>query len=358
MQTANRECKSALALRFPSNPIVQPGDVRPSRPGLTVQCALNPGAFRFRNRTGLLLRVCERPKQEPGFLSTPVLDPDSPGGIRILRIGEDDPEMRAIDSRVFMYRGTTLLTTLSHLRLAWSDDGVHFTVEESPAIEGQGPQEEFGVEDCRVVEIEGLFYLTYSAVASTGYGVGLASTDDWKTFQRHGLIFPTPNKDCAILPGKVGGYYYALNRPSSPGFGGHFMWMARSPDLRHWGEHRCIALPRAGMWDSARIGAGAAPILTEAGWLEIYHGATEKDCYGLGLMLLDRDDPYRVIARSAEPILEAETAYEREGFFGNVVFTNGQVVEGDDLTVYYGAADSVVCGARFSVQELLDALNV
>ena len=358
MKTIIQNGKSPLARRLPSNPIVQAGAVLPSRPGLTVQCVLNPGAFQFQNRTGLLLRVCERPEQEPGFLSTPVLDPESPGGIRILRIRENDPEMRPIDSRVFMYRGTTHLTTLSHLRLAWSDDGEHFTVEPKPTIEGSGLQEQFGVEDCRVVHIGDRFYLTYSAVASVGYGVGLVSTSDWKTFQRHGLILPTPNKDCAILPQKIGGCYYALHRPSSPGFGGHFMWLARSPDLLHWGDHRCIALPRPGMWVSGRIGAGASPILTEAGWLSIYHGATEKDRYCLGLMLLDRDDPFRVIARSVEPILEPEAPYEREGFFGNVVFTNGHVVEGDQVTVYYGAADSVVCGARFSLQKLLNALNV
>jgi beta-1,2-mannobiose phosphorylase / 1,2-beta-oligomannan phosphorylase len=357
MKNINQRGRS-FARRFASNPIVRPGDVRPSRPGLKVQCVLNPGAFRFRDRTGLLLRVCERPEQERGYVCTPVLDPEAPTGVRVLRIRKSDGRLQAIDSRVFMYRGTTHLTTLSHLRLAWSDDGEHFTVEPKPAIEGDGRQEEFGVEDCRVVQIGKRFYLTYSAVASLGYGVGLISTADWNTFQRHGLIFPTPNKDCAILPGKVGGYFYALHRPSSPGFGGHFMWMARSPDLLHWGDHRCIAVPRPGMWDSARIGAGAAPILTEAGWLEIYHGATEKDRYCQGLMLLDRDNPFRVIARSIDPILEPEASYEREGFFGNVVFTNGHVVEGDLVTVYYGAADSVVCGARFSLRKLLNSLNV
>jgi predicted GH43/DUF377 family glycosyl hydrolase len=322
-----------------------------------VTSVLNPGTFRFRNRVGLVLRVCERPEQEPGYVSTPVRDEEAPGGVRILRISESDSRFRPVDSRVFMYQGTTHLTTLSHLRLAWSDDGVHFTVEPAPALEGCGPHEEFGVEDCRVVAIEGRFYLTYSAVGATGYGVGLASTDDWKSFTRHGLIFPTPNKDCAILPEKVNGFYYALNRPSSPGFGGHFMWMARSPDLLHWGDHRCVATPRDGMWDSGRIGAGAAPIATPQGWLEIYHGATEKDRYCLGLMLLDRENPCKVIARSGMPILEPVANCEKEGFFGNVVFTNGHVVEGDDVTVYYGAADSVVCGAVFSLAELTRSLR-
>jgi predicted GH43/DUF377 family glycosyl hydrolase len=358
MQSVIQNPSRQLGCRLASNPILRAADVRPSRPGLTVQCVLNPGAFRFRNRTGLLLRVCERPEQEQGYVTIPMLDPEAPGVMRLLRIREDDSQFRPIDSRVFMYRGTTHLTTLSHLRLAWSDDGEHFTVEERPALEGAGPHEQFGIEDCRVVEIAGRFYLTYSAVAPVGYGVGLASTTDWKTFERHGLIFTTPNKDCAILPGKIGGCYYALNRPSSPGFGGHFLWMARSPDLLHWGDHRCIAQPRPGQWDSGRIGAGAAPILTEAGWLEIYHGATEENRYCLGLMLLDRDDPSQVIGRSKDPILEPDSPCEREGFFGNVVFSNGSVLDGDSLTVYYGAADSVVCGAQFSVRDLIRSLHV
>jgi len=352
------DCGLELGRRFASNPILRPEDVMPSRPELVVECVMNPGAFRFRGRTGLLLRVCERPQQEPGFVSTPVLDPGAESGLRILRMRGDDAELKVIDSRVFVYQGRTHLTTLSHLRLAWSDDGTEFTVDPKPTLEGEGPQECFGIEDCRVTEIDGCYYLTYSAVAPVGYGVGLISTMNWQTFRRHGLILPTPNKDCAILPQWIGNSFCALHRPSSPGFGGHYLWLARSPDLVHWGDHRCIALPRPDSWDSARIGAGAAPILTEKGWLEIYHGANDQDRYCLGLLLLDAEDPSRMLARSAKPILEPVAEYERQGFFGNVIFTNGHVVDGDRLTVYYGAADTVVCGAVFSIEELLSTLPV
>jgi predicted GH43/DUF377 family glycosyl hydrolase len=171
------------------------------------------------------------------------------------------------------------------------------------------------------------------------------------------MIFTTPNKDCAFFSQKIGLYHHAMHRPSSPGFGGHYIWTARSTDLLQWGDHRCIATSRRGMWDSARIGAGAPPFLTEKGWLEIYHGADEKDRYGLGLMLLDAEDPARVMARSTRPVMEPTADYEREGFFGNVVFTNGLVVEGPRVTVYYGAADSVICGATFHVERLLRSLE-
>ena len=110
------------------------------------------------------------------------------------------------------------------------------------------------------------------------------------------------------------------------------------------------------MWDSVRVGAGAAPILTEYGWLEIYHGANEENSYCLGALLLDKNNPYRVIARSEEPIMEPIMNYEKTGFFGNVIFTNGYLVKEDDIIIYYGAADEVVCKAVFSIKEILKSL--
>jgi predicted GH43/DUF377 family glycosyl hydrolase len=105
------------------------------------------------------------------------------------------------------------------------------------------------------------------------------------------------------------------------------------------------------------VGAGAAPIRTAQGWLEIYHGANSEHRYCLGALLLDLHEPWKVLARSPEPIMEPNAEYERAGFFGNVIFTNGHVVDGDTLTLYYGASDSVICGARFSLQEILDTLH-
>jgi predicted GH43/DUF377 family glycosyl hydrolase len=170
-------------------------------------------------------------------------------------------------------------------------------------------------------------------------------------------MLPAHNKDCALFEEKIGGMHYALHRPSSPELGGNYIWLAESPDLIHWGNHRCIALTRPGMWDSARIGAGAAPIRTDRGWLEIYHGATREHRYCLGALLLDLDEPWKLIARSEKPIMEPLAPYENEGFFGKVVFTNGHLIDGDDLVMYYGASDSVICAARFSIRGILDTLR-
>lgn len=342
--------------RHPANPILTPADVPPSRPDMKVECLLNPGAFRFGNRIGLLLRVAERPVPEKGWVSTPVLDPESGGGIRILRVRADDPELKMSDPRVFTYKGCDYLTTLSHLRLAWSVDGTRFEVDAAPTLTGLGTHESFGIEDCRVEFIDDRYRLTYTAVSPCGVGVGLASTRDWKTFERHGVIFPPHNKDCALFPERVGGFFHAFHRPSGVGLGGHYIWLSRSPDLLHWGDHRCIARTRPGLWDSSRIGAGASPILTPKGWLAIYHGADDRSRYCLGGLLLEADNPARVLARSDTPFMEPEAEYETSGFFNQVVFTNGHVMDGNRLLMYYGAADTVICRADASLAECVGAL--
>ena len=348
---------SDIAHRSSANPILRPADVKPSIDGLKVECLLNPGAFRYQNRIGLLLRVAERPPPEAGFVSTPLLDPNAPGGMRVLTIAADDPALKQTESRLFSYRGETYLTTLSHLRLAWSEDGTHFAVDKTPTLIGTGAHESFGVEDCRVTGIGGTFYLTYTAVSPLGVAVGMCSTRDWQTFEHHGLVLPCHNKDCALFPEKIGGKYFMLHRPSAvDGIGGNYIWIARSPDLLHWGDHRCLATTRPGSWESARIGAGAAPIRTDAGWLEIYHAADAHHRYCLGALLLDLNDPCKVLARSREPIMTPSADYEQTGFFGNVVFTNGHLVSGDTVTVYYGASDEVICRADFSIKEILASL--
>ncbi|HEY3332859.1 MAG TPA: glycoside hydrolase family 130 protein [Capsulimonadaceae bacterium] len=324
-------------------------------PGLEIACLLNPGAFCFDGKTWLLLRVAERPAQVEGRISFPVL---SRGGMEIMDFDKSDPSLDLSDPRVIGYGGRSYLTTLSHLRLVSSDDGVRFSEPIAPVmIMGDGAYESFGVEDCRVSLIEGTHYLTYTQVSELGVGVGLASTQDWRSIIRHGMILPPHNKDCALFEHKIGGKYYALHRPSSVEIGGNYIWIAESPDLLHWGNHRCVATSRAGMWDSGRIGAGASPIRTDAGWLEIYHGASEAHRYCLGALLLDINEPWKVIARSKEPIMQPVEPYETSGFFGEVIFTNGHVVDGDKVTVYYGASDYVVCSAEFSILQILDSLG-
>lgn len=345
------------AKRFKENPIILPQHIRPSLEGLEVPCVLNPGAFTFQGKTWLLLRVAERPVAREEQVATIVLDPATENGVRLLTFDRNDPDVDTTDPRGITYQGCTYLSTLSHLRLASSEDGIHFHIASTPTLLGAGPLEAYGMEDCRVTEIDGVFYLTYTAVSHVGYGVGLISTEDWQAFRRHGMIFPPNNKDCALFPEEVAGQYIALHRPSLPGQGTNHIWLSRSPDLIHWGEHICLAQTRPGMWDAQRIGAGGAPIRTDEGWLEIYHGADEQNRYCLGALLLDLHNPAIVLARSQEPLMEPLAEYEQNGFFGNVVFTNGFVLHQDQVTIYYGASDQYIGGASFSLQEILASLR-
>ena len=345
-----------IAKRFKENPLLSPGDLPSSHPGLQIECLLNPGVFRYEEKIGLLIRVAERPVQKEGFISFPVLKPD--GTMEIMELRKDHPDIDLSDPRVIQYCGKSYLTTLSHLRLVFSNDGIHFNEPAQPVIlSGKGDLETFGIEDCRVTQIEGSYYLTYTAVSENGVGVGMMSTRNWRHFERNGMIFAPHNKDCALFEAKVGDLYYALHRPSGVDIGGNYIWLSQSPDLTHWGNHRCILTTRKGKWDEQRIGAGASPIRTERGWLEIYHGADRNNRYCLGAFLTDLNDPSKILARSDSPIMEPIMDYEQTGFFGNVVFTNGHLVDGDQVTIYYGASDEHICGARFSIQEILDSLT-
>jgi len=144
-------------------------------------------------------------------------------GIEIMHFSKDDPDLDATDPRIISYKSQDYLTTLSHLRLVCSNDGIHFYEPEGYApILGEGSQETFGIEDCRVTAMEDGYHLTYTKVSPEGVGVGYMFTKDWKKFERRGMIFPPHNKDCAIFGEKLNNRYWALHRPSSPEIGGNY----------------------------------------------------------------------------------------------------------------------------------------
>ena len=346
-----------IASRNKKNPLLSPKDLEASQANMIIECLLNPGVFEFDEKIGLLVRVAERTQQKEGLVSVPIYNDF--GKVEILDFNLDDPKLDNTDARIIKYDGTDYLTTISHLRLLFSDDGTTFyESEEYPALFGQGEYESYGIEDCRVAKVEETYYLTYTMVSVNGVGVGLRTTKDWKSFEKKGMIFSPHNKDCAIFEEKINDKYYSFHRPSSPELGGNYIWLSQSPDGIHWGNHKCLARTREGKFDSKRLGAGAAPIKTEKGWLMIYHGATMENRYCLGAILLDLQDPSKVIARSEEPIMEPIAKYEQTGFFGNVVFTNGHIVKDDTIQMYYGASDEFVCQANFSIKEILNHLNI
>jgi beta-1,2-mannobiose phosphorylase / 1,2-beta-oligomannan phosphorylase len=139
---------------------------------------------------------------------------------------------------------------------------------------------------------------------------------------------------------------------------GSDIWLSASPDLRYWGEHSCILQRRPHSWDSGRIGVNGPPIRTDSGWLVMYHGADSTKRYRLGAVLLDLQDPRKVLARTVEPLMEPAADYELKGFFNAVVFSNGHLCDGKTITLYYGAADTVICGATILLTDVLEALGV
>ncbi len=191
-----------LALRFEQNPILRPRDIRPSAEGMEVTCLLNPGVFRYEHKTWLLVRVAERPAQVEGKTSFPILSPE--GRMEVLEFDSGDPRLNLSDPRVINFDGRDYLTTLSHLRLLSSEDGVTFIEsEQSQPLMGSGELETYGIEDCRVAKIGETYHLTYTEVSDNGVGVGLRITRNWKDFTHAGMIFPPHNKDCAIFEEQI-----------------------------------------------------------------------------------------------------------------------------------------------------------
>ena len=142
----------------------------------------------------------------------------------------------------------------------------------------------------------------------------LASTRDFQSFERHGVIFHPDNKDVVIFPARIGGQFYALHRPHSSLFLRNDIWLAESPDLLCWGHHRHLMGTRDGLWDETRIGAGAVPFRIDEGWVEIYHGADRNNRYCMGAVLLDSEQPWKILARSERPLFEPQADYEQRRF--------------------------------------------
>ncbi len=344
--------------RHADNLIIAAGDVRPSMDGYEVIGVFNAGVSRLGDEAVLLLRIAEKPiNADPDCVFVPVYDPKDEQ-TNIIRFQKNDPEIDFADPRLVVTKKGTYLTSISHLRLARSSDGIQFTIDDVPFMAAKENYETFGLEDPRITIIDGTFNITYVAVSDQGVATALASTIDFQKVTRHGIIFCPDNKDVVLFPEKVNSQYHALHRPSSPLFETQNLWIASSPDLVNWGNHICLCSTREGFWDEMKIGAGAPPFKTDKGFVEIYHGADRDNRYCLGALLLDLDDPSKIIARSELPLFEPEADYETKGFFGNVVFTCGLLYEERILKIYYGAADTAIACVTMSIDDVFRNLRL
>lgn len=270
--------------------------------------------------------------------------------------------------------GTTLLLCRvedrrghSHLSAARSANGVDgWTIDATPTLypDPQAyPEELWGIEDPRITWVEelGKYAVAYTAFSQGGPGVALAMTEDFRSFERFGLIMQPDDKDAALLPRRVDGSFALIHRPIADS--GAHIWISYSPDLQNWGGHKLVLRARRGAWwDANKVGLSPPLIETPRGYLMLYHGVRHTasgSLYRLGVALLDREHPDRCLARGDSWMFGPETPYERAGDVPNVVFPCGYTVapDGDTLNLYYGAADTVIALARGSIRALLAWLD-
>jgi len=233
-----------------------------------------------------------------------------------------------------------------------------------PVLMPSAEWEEFGCEDPRITNFEGTFYTTYTAYSRRGPRIALASTKDFQNFKKHGLIGPdSHDKDCVIFPERITGRIAMLHRLKSKvqiAYFEDFESLADSQDfwngyVKHLDDYEVIRSTFP--WEKRKVGVGPPPIKTDLGWLVIYHGVSIERIYRVGAILLDLDNPSKVLARTKEPILAPEMEFEKYGFVRNVVFPDGAVIRDGELMVYYGGADKVCCVAKAPLDEFLDELK-
>jgi beta-1,4-mannooligosaccharide/beta-1,4-mannosyl-N-acetylglucosamine phosphorylase len=250
---------------------------------------------------------------------------------------------------------------LPDLHLGWSEDGIKWSISNEP-IEMVGASVErpmYGY-DPRICRIDDRYYINWCCEYH-GPTIGMAWTDDFKTFHRMENSFLPHNRNGVLFPKKIGGKYAMLSRPSD---GGHTpfgeIFYSESPDLIHWGCHRHVMAPGGLWWEGVKIGSGAVPIETSEGWLLLYHGV-RSSCngyvYSMGAALLDLETPWKVRARIPGPILMPEMEYEVYGSVPNVVFPCAALSDSTGrLAIYYGAADTHVALAFARQEELVAEL--
>lgn len=249
---------------------------------------------------------------------------------------------------------------VSRIGYAVSQDGINWNRLRQPVLSPLGDSEARGVEDPRVTEVNGRFYMAYTAYGRGGPHPAkgavpsnitpmYAVSDNLITWERLGpVVLNEDNKDHALFPGLIEGRYVTFHRrPPS-------IWLGFSDDMLHWADHQEIIAPRPGLWDAKRVGAGGPPIRTDAGWLMLYHGYDDEHVYRMGAALLDLEDPTVVLKRPTASILEPQETWEMKGDVPQVVFGCANPVHEGTVYLYYGGADRVIGLATAGLKELLD----
>ena len=354
--------------------LLHPDDFEPSLKNWEIKGIFNPGAIRLPidKRIVLYVRVSEKGHLENGrAVHCPIVVTGEKYKLGSKKIEQEKIEKHEGDI-LYLKNGECRLTTMSHFkRVILDKTGMKVEkIEKNPIFTGLPTEGNYGVEDPRLVKIGNKYLMTYVSVSSTeGVSTALAISKDLIKWDRKGIIFRTQNKDAIIFPEKINGMYVALHRPDSSFiFSRPSIWIAYSKDLIYWGKDKSILRPRAGSWDSTKVGTGPPPIKTKKGWLIIYHGIKEyiegktgRMVYSAGAALLDLNDPAKILARSPKnkPLFKPNPKYKREGFTGNVVFPTGAVptLDRKELLIYSGEADKLISVRKIKIQDILDSLE-
>ncbi len=278
-----------------------------------------------------------------------------------------NPAAAVVDGQTLLLLRVEYRTGLSAFAVATSDDGLtgwHIDLARGLQPQRDGFEEHWGIEDPRMTQLGDEYFVSYTGYSAGGPMVCLARTRDFTRWHRYGALMAPEDKDAALFPAMFGERWALLHRsmPVDRWHGAH-VWLSYSPDLRHWGDPQIVLTARqGGWWDAHRVGLGPPPLLTKAGWLVCYHGVrvtASGSIYRLGLALLDRDEPAKVIARGNEWVFGPRERYEQHGDVPAVVFPCGWILrdDGDTIHMYYGAADTVVCVAEASLAALLSHLE-
>jgi len=327
------------------------------------------------------------------FLENPILSPNP------LNVWENfcvlNPAViydEDLNKFVMLYRaaGDDIKHKIS-LGLAMSDDGFHFErCSDKPVFSPSDEECDGGcVEDPRIVKIDDYYYMTYAARAFAPgrywlpnfkeeraqwfkpqkdsvpayYRINhtvtyLAMTKDFKNYTRLGRITDSriDNRDVVIFPRRINGQFVRIDRPKLDD--GFKMRIAFSDDLMEWGLGE-VLYEGIEEWENYKVGASCPPIETEKGWLLIYHAVDKvKEEYRMGILLLDIENPKKVLARTKNFVLEPDQEYEKTGLYNGCVFPTGAVLKDNIVYVYYGCADKFVSVATATLEEVYKFLGI
>ena len=312
--------------RYSKNPIITRQDIPDVSPYLVdVTSVFNPGAIKFNDQYLLMLRVQNRGRE-------------------------------------------------TFTMVAYSEDGIHFKIEDK-VINFKGleniKEAIYHCYDPRITFLDGMYYIMFAMDMESGCHLGLAQTEDFQSFEFLGITSTDDNRNGVLFSEKINGKYMRLDRPNQIQLeggpvSGNAICLSESEDLLQWRHAGIVISGRFHYWDE-RIGAGPPPIKTESGWLQIYHGIADhfgsSTIYQAGVMLLDLNNPLKVISRGKYNILEPRELYELTGQVPNVVFPSGAIVEKEDkqrfakkasrVNIYYGAADTCIGLAFATIDELI-----